>query len=120
MADLAELAIRFALGGAIVSVFSALGELFTPKTFGGIFGAAPSVAIATLALAFAKEPAPDIAARAAWFAASCAAMIAYCTACVILTKREDLPVWLGAALAWVAWLATAVLSWLALRGSLPS
>ena len=33
-----------------VSLFAVLGDLFEPKTFGGLFGAAPSVALATLAL----------------------------------------------------------------------
>jgi hypothetical protein len=46
-----ELVIRFLVGGALVSGFALLGDLFKPKTFGGLFGAAPSVALATLALA---------------------------------------------------------------------
>jgi hypothetical protein len=37
---MAELAIRFCLGGLIVSVFSLLSDLFRPKTFAGLFGAA--------------------------------------------------------------------------------
>jgi len=46
-----ELAIRFVVGGAIVSVFAVLGDVVCPKTLSGVFGAAPSVALATLALA---------------------------------------------------------------------
>jgi hypothetical protein len=45
-----ELAARFLIGGAFVSVFALLGDLCEPKTFGGLFGAAPAVALATLAL----------------------------------------------------------------------
>jgi len=45
-----ELILRFLIGGAIVSAFALLGDLFEPKSFAGIFGAAPSVALATLAL----------------------------------------------------------------------
>jgi len=45
-----ELLVRFLVGGALVSVFALLGDLFEPKSFSGLFGAAPSVAIATLAL----------------------------------------------------------------------
>ena len=41
-----ELVLRFVLGGVIVSLFSLLGDLWKPKTFSGIFGAAPSVALA--------------------------------------------------------------------------
>ena len=49
---LSELAIRFVLGGLIVSAFAVIGDMLHPKSFAGIFGAAPSVALASLALAF--------------------------------------------------------------------
>lgn len=48
-----EILIRFVLGGIIVSLFAVLGDLFRPKSFAGLFGAAPSVA--SLALASAKH-----------------------------------------------------------------
>ena len=51
----AELAIRFVVGGLIVAAFAVIGDMLKPKTFAGLFGAAPSVALATLGLAFAKE-----------------------------------------------------------------
>jgi hypothetical protein len=44
--------IRFVIGGAIASLFAVLGDVFRPKSFGGLFGAAPSVALATLTLTF--------------------------------------------------------------------
>src|SRR5712691_9269866 len=47
--------IRFLIGGTVVSIFSILGDLFKPKSFAGLFGAAPSVALATLALTVASE-----------------------------------------------------------------
>ena len=43
-----ELFIRFLIGGAVVSSFALLGEVFRPKTFAGLFGAAPSIALASL------------------------------------------------------------------------
>lgn len=45
-----ELLIRFLIGGFVVSVFSVISDLFKPKTFAGLFGAAPSVALASLGL----------------------------------------------------------------------
>ena len=48
----ADLGLRFVLGGAIVSLFSLLGDVFQPKRFSGLFSAAPSVALATLGLTF--------------------------------------------------------------------
>jgi hypothetical protein len=42
--------VRFIIGGAIVSAFAIIGDVLKPKSFAGLFGAAPSVALATLAL----------------------------------------------------------------------
>jgi hypothetical protein len=50
-----EILLRFALGGLIVSSFAILGDLFKPKSFAGLFGAAPAVALATIVLTVAKE-----------------------------------------------------------------
>jgi hypothetical protein len=50
-----ELLFRFLLGGIVVSTISALGDVLKPKSFEGLFGAAPSVALATLALTVATE-----------------------------------------------------------------
>ena len=53
--QLTELLLRFAIGGIVVSTFSAIGSVLRPKTFAGFFGAAHSVALATLALTFHKD-----------------------------------------------------------------
>jgi hypothetical protein len=47
---LETLLIRFLVGGFVVSLFAALGEILRPKSFAGLFGAAPSIALATLGL----------------------------------------------------------------------
>ena len=44
--------IRFFAGGLIVSLFAMVADILRPKSFAGLFGAAPSVALATLPLAF--------------------------------------------------------------------
>jgi Protein of unknown function (DUF3147) len=41
---------RFIVGGLIVSLFAVLGDVLKPKSFAGLFAAAPSVALATLGL----------------------------------------------------------------------
>ena len=50
-----DIIIRFFVGGLVVSGFAVLGDVFKPKSFAGLFGAAPSVALATLALTIAKK-----------------------------------------------------------------
>jgi hypothetical protein len=50
-----EMLLRFAVGGVVVSAFALLGDILKPKSFAGLFGAAPSVALATLALTVMKN-----------------------------------------------------------------
>jgi urea transporter len=45
-----DILIRFLIGGTIVSLFSSLGDILRPKSFAGLFGAAPSIALATIGL----------------------------------------------------------------------
>jgi hypothetical protein len=46
-----EYVIRFFIGGAVVSTFAMFADVLRPKSFAGLFGAAPSVAFATLGIA---------------------------------------------------------------------
>ena len=50
-----DLAIRFLIGGTFVTAFAALADVLRPKSFAGLFGAAPSVALATLVLTISKD-----------------------------------------------------------------
>lgn len=52
---MSEAFVRFVIGGLVVSAFAVVGGIFKPTSFGGLFGAAPSVALATLALAISKD-----------------------------------------------------------------
>ena len=51
-----EYLIRFLVGGVVVSAFAMLGDILRPKSFAGLFGAAPSVALATLGICTGTEP----------------------------------------------------------------
>src|SRR5437588_8295538 len=50
-----DLLLRFVFGGLVVCVFAIFGEVVRPQSLAGIFGAAPTVALASLALAFATK-----------------------------------------------------------------
>jgi hypothetical protein len=50
-----EYVIRFIAGGLIVSLFATLSDMLRPKSFAGLLGAAPSVALATLGIAVAQH-----------------------------------------------------------------
>lgn len=111
------MALRFVVGGAMVSLFAVAGRMFEPKTFAGLFGAAPSVAIATLALAWGKYGPEYVAVEARSMLVGAVAMLVYGTICVAMEKRRAMPAWLGAGLAWAVWFAVAIGSWQAVRAA---
>jgi hypothetical protein len=112
---MADLLIRFVLGGAIVSAFAAISELFEPKTFSGLFGAAPSVAIATLALTYGKLGPSATATSARWMLAGTVALFLYVTCCMWACRWRRVPVWLGAGASWLVWGAAAFSVWYAVQ-----
>src|SRR5579885_1090785 len=72
-----EIFIRFLIGGLTVSFFAVLGDVFKPKSFAGLFGAAPSVALATLALTVAKTGPQYVAIQARSMILSAVAFFVY-------------------------------------------
>ena len=84
--------IRFLVGGAAVSFFALLGDLLRPKGFAGLFAAAPSVALATLALTAVAEGQEYAALEARSMIAGEVAFIVYAIACVyFLGVRRSKP-----------------------------
>jgi hypothetical protein len=110
-----EEVLRFLLGGAVVSLLAVIGTIFRPPTFAGIFGSAPSIAIASLTLAFARRG-PDYAATEAQsMIIGAAGLVAYSAACVWGVERPHIPVWAGTALCWTTWIATTLVLWTVIR-----
>lgn len=52
---MSEYVIRFLAGVVVVSAFAMLGDVLRPKSFAGLFGDAPSVALATLGIAIVQH-----------------------------------------------------------------
>src|ERR1700683_1837094 len=94
---------RFLLGGLIVSAFAVIGDLLRPKGFAGLFGAAPSVALATLSLTLLAQGKQYAALEARSMIVGAVAFLAYALLCVYLMARRHyraapttvavLPVW---------------------------
>ena len=61
---MAQLIIRFLVGGLVVSSFAVLADVLKPKSFAGLFGAASSVALATLGLTILANGKLDAAVEA--------------------------------------------------------
>jgi hypothetical protein len=107
--------IRFFVGGFLVSVFSLLGDLFKPKSFAGLFGAAPSVALATIGLTVVSDGKSYASTEASSMLAGAFAFLAYasCVSWVMMHGRLNalrvtifaLPIWGMVAFAlWDIWL----------------
>jgi uncharacterized membrane protein (GlpM family) len=102
---------RLMAGGLLVSVFAALGSIFKPKSFGGLFGAAPSVALATLALTISTEGVSYAATEAHSMMAGAAAFLVYaCSVTFLMFRFKPSAVFVTSALLLV-WLATAIGIW---------
>jgi hypothetical protein len=99
-----ELVFRFFLGGLLVSAFAVLGDLLRPKSFAGIFGAAPSVALATLALAVLSHGAAYASVEARSMLAGALGLFAYgwLVSWLLLKRRaRTLPVTTAAVGVWI-------------------
>jgi uncharacterized membrane protein (GlpM family) len=85
-----ELVERFLLGGLIVSAFAVVGDVLRPKGFAGLFGAAPSVALATLTLTLFAEGKHYAALEARSMVAGAFAFFVYALACVYFMGKRHL------------------------------
>lgn len=107
MHDVAILAIKGLVGGALVLAFALICEGLTPKRFAGMFGAAPAVAIAGLVITVLDKGAHDAHLSTLGMLAGAAGMIAYAAAVVPQLKRRRAT--RAATVAMGAWLVVAAL-----------
>jgi hypothetical protein len=115
---LIQLLLRFMIGGLVVSAFAVLGTIFQPKSFAGLFGAAPSVALATLALTIKSEGMRYAAVEARSMLAGAAAFFVYAWCAMILLHQEKPETKLATTALLIVWLAVALSLWFfLLRGS---
>jgi len=112
---MSQIIIRFFVGGVVVSAFALIADLLKPKSFAGLFGAAPSVALATLALTVATEGTPYAAKEARSMMAGSIAFFVYASFVSWILMRYkpkaiwsaicSIPIWLCVAFGlWHLWL----------------
>lgn len=103
MKEAGIIVLRAAVGGLFVVLFSVLGEAVRPKSFAGIFAAAPSVAIASLLITSVTRGPAAVALAGAGMVIGALAMIAASFVGVDAVKRfrsrrgslAMIGVWLG-------------------------
>lgn len=79
-----DLVVRFLVGGALVSLFALIADVLKPRGFAGLFGAAPSVALASLGLTIASQGKLYAAIEARSMVAGAAAFFLYALGCLYL------------------------------------
>jgi hypothetical protein len=103
---------RFLAGGVVVSLFAVIGDGFKPKSFAGLFGAAPSVALATLVLAVFSDGKNYAALEARSMIAGGVAFFIYSCLCMYVLAKCRFGATLVTVSALVVWLAGAIAGWL--------
>ncbi len=86
-----QLLFRFAVGGIMVTFFAFLADLLKPKSFAGLFGAAPSVALATLGLTIYTDGKSYAALEARSMIVGAFGFFLYACGCTYLMMRFKLP-----------------------------
>ncbi len=112
-----QMLVRFLVGGAIVSLFAALGDMLRPKSFAGIFGAAPSVALATITLTIISEGSGYAATEARSMAIGAVALFGYTWFASRLLWRAAASVRVVTLAGLLWWLTLAVVGRVVLLGS---
>lgn len=98
-----EFFLRFLIGGIVISTFALCGDVLRPKSFAGLFGAAPSVALASLGLTHRQHGSVYVAieGKSMVFGALAFLVYAYLVGQILKRTRLDaltssilmLPVW---------------------------
>jgi hypothetical protein len=100
--------LRFAAGGLMVSEFAMLGDVLRPKSSAGLFGATPSVALATLSLALWKHGPDYISVEGRSMVLGALAPTIYCIVVSQLLMRVRCSAMAATTSATVLWLVVAL------------
>jgi hypothetical protein len=103
-----EYGLRFLAGGIAMSAFAMLGDILRPKSFAGLFGAAPSIALATLLITLSHKGAPFAAVEGRSMIVGAFALASYSWVVCVLLKKYLLSSWTATTAAMVIWFVTAL------------
>ena len=108
---MSEMVVRFILGGFVVSLFAMFSDALRPKSYAGLFSAAPSIALATLGLTIHKNG----YAYAAWEARSMVvgafAFLSYAAAISCILRRYEISARTAALATLPLWFITSFCLW---------
>lgn len=106
-----ELLLRFVIGGTFVSLFALIADLLRPKSFGGLFGAAPSIALASLLLTVSTKGVGYASVEARTMVVGALALFVYAHLVMwALCRRKTEVLWTTAGLL-IVWLSLGSAFW---------
>ena len=108
---MSEGVLRFIIGGAFISAFAALGDVLKPKSFAGLFGAAPSLALASLVITIVGKGASYSSIEARSMVAGAIAFFAYAGCVKYVLMRYSVHVAVAASIFILLWLGTSLSIW---------
>ena len=88
-------------------LFAAFGDAVRPKSFAGLFGAAPSIALATILITLSQKGGPFAAVEGRSMIAGAFALAAYSWTVCVLLKKFMMPSWAATTAAFIVWFAVA-------------
>jgi uncharacterized membrane protein (GlpM family) len=110
--DVLVLLVKGCIGGVLVVAFSMLSEALRPKSFAGLFGAAPSIALGALAVTVVTRSTAAGREQSLAMIVGAGAMVFYCAAAVPCVDRYGAR--RGSVLAIGIWFAVAAAGYFAL------
>ena len=113
---MSELIVRFVAGGVVVSVFAMLGDILRPKSFAGLFSAAPSIALATLALTIHKNGRTYAAEEAKTMLIGSLAFLLYAALTSFILRRFRPSAFIASFALLPVWFAISLGGWMVLSG----
>jgi hypothetical protein len=107
-----QVVFRFIAGGFVVSLFAVIGDVLKPKSFAGLFGAAPSIALATLSLTVLTDGKATAMLEARSMIVGAIAFFVYAAVCARVMAKHRLRSILVSVAGLALWLACALGGWL--------
>jgi hypothetical protein len=108
-----QFVLRFMIGGLVISLFALMGDVLKPKSFAGLFGAAPSVAMATLGLTIFANGKAYARLEAHSMILGASAFYVYARCCMYVMSKGEISA-ISATIAGLAvWMAFALGAWFA-------
>ncbi len=106
-----EILLRFLIGGIVVSIFAVISDMLRPRSFSGLFGAAPTVALATLGITYALKGSSYAATEGRSMLAGAVALCVYSLLTSYLLLKRNWSSLPAALLAFVGWFAVSFGLW---------